>query len=151
MKRDQNYQQKQSQQNTQQNQNNNNQQTNNNQSQNTQNNTGNNNNAQNDNQQQSGQSFVDDKLLKALSDFSLKTYGEAILNNNNSNNNNNNQQNNDNQNQEVMTHEQKLVQTIMVTYSQILNDTIGNLTKIYTDFLNISKKCLVDYYAVTEG
>lgn len=153
MKRDQNYQQKQSQQNNQQNQNNNNQQTNNNQSQNTQKNTGNNNNDQNNVQQPSGQSFVDDKLLKALSDFSLKTYGEAILNNNNSNNNDNqgNQQNDNNQNQEVMTHEQKLVQTLMVTYSQILNDTIGNLTKIYTDFLNISKKCLVDYYAVTEG
>nr|DAQ55934.1 MAG TPA: hypothetical protein [Caudoviricetes sp.] len=152
MKRDQSYQQKQAQQNNQQNQNNNNQPTNNNQSQNiqnTQNNTDNNNN-QSNNEQSSGQSFVDDKLLKALNDFSLKTYGEGILNNNN-NDSKDDQQTNDNQNQEVMTHEQKLVQTLMVTYSQILNDTIGNLTKIYTDFLNIGKKCLVDYYAVTEG
>ena len=144
MKRDQSYQQKQ--QNDQQNQTNN-QQTNN--IQNPQNNTDNkgDQSQQKDNQQNSGQSFVDEKLLKALSDFSLKTYGEAILNNNKEQTD----QNTNGENQEVMTHEQQLVQTLMVTYSQILNDTIGNLTKIYTDFLNIGKKCLVDFYAVTEG
>lgn len=118
--------------------------------------TSNNNNQQQTNtgQQPSGQSYVDTSLLKAIYKAG---YGEAQQPLNNPvGQDAPDVEPGQNYNKEQyptldeMSKDHELMQTFLISYSQVLNNTLQNIGKLYESLLMVGKSCMTTYYTLSK-
>lgn len=118
------------------------------------------NNTQNDNEQKpNAQSYFDDKLFNEIVKAGFAEAGGFAANvfNNQKGSSDGpanatkpNYPNEAYPTSEEMSKDHQLIDIFLVEYSKALNDTIQNVTYLYTALLNAGKTCLAMYYKVTK-
>ena len=111
-------------------------------------------NNQSNTQQPSGQSYVDTSLLKAIYKAG---YGEVQQPLNNPvGQDAPDVEPGQNYNKEQyptldeLSKDHELMQTFLISYSQVLNDTLQNIGRLYESLLMAGKSCMTTYYSLSK-